>query len=367
MNKALAIAGALLAASTPCSAAGADRLRDAVHVLATLQDQAAAGDPEAESKQSKLIAQIETDLRNSPAKLAGDRKTLEALALLLFSSGNPNLTENRVAIPDGGNVTVRVFKGALAYARADQRGALKELKGIDPPALPHMLGGRVALVRAILLASSDLPAALDDLSVAQRLMPGTLIEEGALRRCVAFAGRLARQSELGRCALRYVRRFRASIYWPDFAEALVAAYARQPDGDATRVLEALRQVTAELAGGRRCRLALDVARASLMRGKLALAAKAAEWAKGLAMAESGEMARGELYAAAAMIASEQGRDAAAMLDRLKPENLDARDKLLLTQAQTLRRAIDRPPDMTLAAAKQALPPDQHGSQEMPAP
>jgi chemotaxis protein MotC len=367
MIRAWATSAALLAAGTTnCMAAGADRLRDAVHILATLQDQAAAGGRDAEAKQSKLIAQIETDLRNAPMKLAGDRATLEALALLLFSGGNPNLAENRVTAPEMEDVTVKLFRGALAYARADQHGALKELKDLDAMALPHMLGGRVALVRAILLASSDLPAALDDLSAAQRLMPGTLIEEGALRRCVAFAGRLARQSQLDRCALRYIRRFRESIYWPDFAEALVEAYARQPD-DAMHLVDALRQVTAPLPASSRCQLALELARAALLRGKLNIALESAEWAKSLALAESNEMLRGGLYEAAAMVASDRGADAAAALGRMKREKLDARDRLLLTEAQALRHAIELAPAMSLAEAKQVLPPDQRTNAETPAP
>jgi chemotaxis protein MotC len=364
--RAWALAVALLTANaTDGMAAEADRLRDAIQILASLQDHAAAGDLDAEGRQSKLIAQIETDLRNQTATLAPSRKALESLALLLFSGGNPNLVENSVARPAGEDVTAKLFQGALAYARADQQGALKQLKDLDPQVLPHMLGGRVALVRAILSASNDLPAALDDLSAAQRLMPGTLVEEGALRRCVSFAGRLARQAELARCALRYLRRFRASIYWPDFAAALVEAYSRQPDGEASRLLDALRQVTAELPASHRCLLALELARAAVTRGKLGIASQSAEWARMLALAGSVEMTRAELYGASAMIGSERASSAANVLNRLDPEKLDAQDRLLLKQAQALCQAIARAPVMSLAEAKQALPPDQRGDAEAP--
>ncbi len=77
----------------------------------------------------------------------------------------------------------------------------------------------MALVKAILTSAEDLKAALLLLGTARALMPGTLVEEGALRRCISFAGKLPDIEQLEHCASSYIRRFPKSIYWKEFEES----------------------------------------------------------------------------------------------------------------------------------------------------
>ena len=135
------------------------------------------------------------------------RNNLRALAVLLLSGANPNFVESQTLNLQMDDNMRNLITGALSYARADREGAAKFLAKVEVKALPPSLAGRVALVRSIIGASDNAVRAIDDLYTARELMPGTLVEEASLRRCVAFAGRLADKQRLRFCSERYIRRF----------------------------------------------------------------------------------------------------------------------------------------------------------------
>jgi chemotaxis protein MotC len=360
MKKTVAIA-AFIVSGLQASLAG-DRLSASIATLEILQDRMAQGDAGAEKQQSRLIAQIETDILNGSPRVPGDRRTLEALAIFLFSGGNPGIVEKRLQNSDTDIEETHLIKGALAYVRADRQQALKELSGLDASELPATVGGRVALVRAILLASSDIPKAMADLDAARRLMPGTLVEEAALRRCVAFAGVQKDAARLQNCGQRYMRRFHASIYWKDFAEGLVKSTILLAGSfpDFSNMIE-------PLPSERRRMLTLEVARAAVMAGALALARISAEHARTLSRAESVDMDRASLYSAAADVAD---ADASAVFDRVDKINetrLSNEDAKLLAELRKVRSEIEREPDISLQEALRIVPPAERTTEDSAKP
>ncbi len=355
MKKVIAIA-VFIVAGLQASLAG-DRLQASIATLEMLQDRMAQGDAGAEGQQGRLIAQIETDLLNGLGQLPADRKILESLVVLLFSGGNPGIVEKRLAKFEDASEKSHLIKGALAYVRADRGMALKELSGLDASSLSAPIGGRVALVRAILLASSDMPKALADLDAARRLMPGTLIEEAALRRCVAFAGVQKDVSRFQTCGKKYMRRFATSIYSKDFDDGLVKSAVQL--GGSLAVLQEMMEI---LPSTRRRLLALALARAAVMSGAMGLARASAEWAQTLAMAGSHDMGRAYLYAAAAEIAGETGSEALKRFGEIDENMFDPADRKLLADLRQLRAEIEREPEMPVEEALRIAPPGERGSQ-----
>ena len=210
----------LMAASSAGASGGANlQFRNAIRTLEKIQDATASGEHSAVDVQSKLIIQMGTDLQNTKQSDLQDVRNLRAIAVYLFSGGNPNIAEKQLTplkIEPGDKA---LLDGALAYARAEKANAVKYLKEVDLASLPPTLAGRVALVKAILTSAEDLKTALQLLGTARALMPGTLVEEGALRRCVSFAGKLPDIEQLEHCASSYIRRFPKSIYWQEFEDS----------------------------------------------------------------------------------------------------------------------------------------------------
>lgn len=210
----------LIAASNVWASGDASlQFRNSARTLEKIQDATASGDNAAVDLQSKLIIQMGTDLTNAKQSDLQDERNLRAVAIYLFSGGNPNVAERRLIPMKLEPENKVLLDGALAYARGDKAGAIKFLEHVDLASLPPTLAGRVALVKAILTSAEDLKAALLLLGTARALMPGTLVEEGALRRCIIFAGKLPDTGQLEHCASSYIRRFPKSLYWKDFEES----------------------------------------------------------------------------------------------------------------------------------------------------
>lgn len=347
----LAAASIAVAMASPAQSADPLQLQKSVRTLAALQDRAADGDAEAARLQSRLISQIESDIRLTPKDVLGNPHNLRAIAMLLLSGANPNLVEAQTLNLPMDETMRNLISGALAYARADREGAAKLLGKVEVRHLPPSLAGRVALVRSIIGASDNTVRAIDDLYRARELMPGTLVEEASLRRCVAFAGKLVDKQRLHFCSARYMRRFPKSLYFAEFEEAFAGAVAQTGLGEGneiTALLESLRR----LKSRERRQLLLRLSRAALTHGRHELATRLAREAQALALAASVDMARSRLYLAAAAIAGEGPGDQAEVLAKIEAGKLDSQDARLLADVRRLAGQIASKPDLPRDTARQ---------------
>jgi chemotaxis protein MotC len=353
MNHRLGLFAAALLLLSPVMPRAADelQLQKSVRVLASLQDRTASGDNEAARLQSRLIAQIESDIRLAPGEVLRDPRNLQALAVLLLSGANPNLVEAQTLnLPMDENMR-NLISGSLAYARADRDGASKLLAKVDVGHLPPSLAGRVALVRSIIGVGDNPLRSIDDLYRARELMPGTLVEEASLRRCVSFAGRLADKERLRFCSGRYIRRFPHSLYFQEFEESFANAVAQSGFGAGEEFGEIMDNL-ARLSTPERRRFLLLLARTALTHGRHQLAAGFAENARDLALAGSGDMARAKLYLAAAALAGDKFSEEAAKLAAIDPAALPEADAKLLADARRLVQQIEEGPGIPLDKARQ---------------
>lgn len=154
----------------------------AVRLLQQLQDQVAHGSTAAQAAEPKQLVRIgEVFAAADPAAWTNTRNA-GAAVLYLFSAGKPAVVraamQRATLSPDND----RLIKGALAYAEGQDGTARALLGTFDPRALPAVLGGHLALVLATLYADTDPQKAGQMLDSARLLVPGTLVEEAALRR-----------------------------------------------------------------------------------------------------------------------------------------------------------------------------------------
>jgi chemotaxis protein MotC len=341
------------------------QLAQSIGVLSMLQDATAQGDEEAEGRQARLIAQIETDILNGPRLLEADRKTISALTSFVLSGGNPNIVEKHLLLADENEPHFHVLRAALSYVRANRANALKEVERLDAMELPATIGGRMALMRAILRASSDMPKALDDLDLARRLMPGTLLEEAALRRCIAFSGDNNDRSRFENCGQRYMRRFPKSLYWKDFADGFVKSAVKLSEVKLDAA--SLRHMTQGLPPAKTRDLALGVAQQAISKGAFDLALSVSVWASELALAGSVELHRARLYRIAALIADPGGSKELQSIEGLDEARLPAVDGALLAKLRDIRNVIEREPQISYADALQLVSPPERESLSVDVP
>jgi chemotaxis protein MotC len=322
------------------------QLRDTIRTLESVQDKTAFGDQGAADLQSKLIIQIEADINNATVAELQDERNLKAIAVYLFSGGGPDVVERRLTSLTVAPEMKTILDGALAYARADKANANKYLGDVHPEDLPANLGGRVALVKAILIADEDPTRALNLLATARVMMPGTLVEEAALRRCISFAARLSDVRHVEQCGSHYIRRFSTSVYRQEFNDSLALALIQVDYLGATGTLEALSNMLNDLSPVERRTMLLVIARAAIGRGKLVLASACA--GKTLEIPQAGhlETARANLYLGAAMIVQNEldaGKEKFTSVDK---GLLDASDAALFKKVLDLAAQISERPKLS---------------------
>lgn len=343
---AILLSATCLLAASSAGASGVANLqfRNAARTLEKIQDATALGNNAAVELQSKLIVQMGTDLTHAKESDLQDERNLRAVAVYLFSGGNPNVAERRLIPLKMDPENKVLLDGALAYARGDKAGASKFLGQVELASLPPPLAGRVALVKAILTSADDLKTALSLLGTARALMPGTLVEEGALRRCISFAGKLPDIEQLEHCASSYIRRFPKSLYWKDFEESFTLSLIEMDYLKAGGTLPRLNLILKDLPPADYRKILLAISKAAVGHGRHALAISSAQSAGELSGEGSVEMARSKLYEGAILIAGEGYEAGKTKLEQIDTSLLDTSDRPLLKKALELSRQIARKPD-----------------------
>jgi chemotaxis protein MotC len=238
-----------------------------------------------------------------------------------------------------------VLDGAVAYVEGRPDEARARLGGIKTRDLPATIAAEIALVQSALVAQNDTKAAMERLDEARLLMPGTLVEEAALRREIFVAGQADDFDKFEALAQQYFRRFRHSIYAGNFRQRLALAVARfslvqQPDRF-PRLVALLDQ----LDGTGQRTLYLLIARTALVRGKVEMADLAAERLLGLTEEGSPERERAWFYRAAARVVTDVHEEAFLDLQKIEVARLPERDAELLRAALAVGRNV-----------RKALPP-----------
>ncbi len=312
----------------------------AVRSLQVLQEMVAHGSTSAQGAQPKLLSHIADVFAAADPAVWKERRNAQAAVLYLFSSGKPAVVRALLARAVFAPESDRLLKGALAYAEGED-GVAKALLGkIEPKSLPQSVGGHLALVLATLFATDDAAKAGRMLDEARLLVPGTLVEEAALRRQIFLSADAATLDKFVSLSRQYIRRFHTSVYASNFKHRLTSfATAIAVSGDLTRLAK-LDPVLAELPAAERRALYLELAQAALVQGKTMTGRYAADRAVLLAQDSSVDAARAKLYAAAASAPTDDAGAGRSILAQVDPSRLSARDAELREAAMAVAETVD---------------------------
>jgi chemotaxis protein MotC len=309
-----------------------------VRTLQALQDEIARGNLDAHNAQPALLTRLGEKFQEADPGVWKDPRNSRAVVTYLLSGGSPQVvgtlrSRNVLSIDDG------ILDGAIAYAEGRPDEARARLGGVSARTLPATLGAEIALVQSALLAQSDLKAAIELLDEARLMMPGTLVEEAALRREIFVAGQVDDFDKFESLAMQYFRRYRHSIYAGNFRQRFALAVARFSFAQQTDRFPRLAAVLGQLDRASQRALYLLIARTALIRGKMEMTDLAAERVVELTEEGSSERSRGRLYRATARLVTDAHEEALSELQKIEGSRLPKRDAELLAAALMLGRNV----------------------------
>lgn len=301
-------------------AAEAADLAEMVRDLNALQNRMAIGDAKARNDAAKQFEAIDAAIAAAEPESWKAERNIRAASVYLLCGGAPAaLREIHDAgfAPEG---QTQLLDASLRYAEGEI-DAHKSLLEIDAKAFPPILGGHLALVQGGSMIGVDNARAIALLDLARLLMPGSLVEEAALRREIALIDPAQHGEKLSLLTDRYVAKYAGSPYASHFWEQFLAIFLDASAKTEPRILARLEAVLDKAAPGERLDVFLALSRRALLAGRFEEAAnrlhKAEATGPGDAARKRIAAYRGVLLA----LSAEQGASALRDIDLLglKPE------------------------------------------------
>ncbi|MES2029337.1 MAG: chemotaxis protein [Pseudomonadota bacterium] len=302
-----------------------------VRSLQMLQDQIARGDLDAHNSQPALLKRLGESFLKADAAVWKEPRNSRAAVTFLLSGGSPQVVAS-LRSRNVLNIDESIVDGAIAYVEGRTDEAKSKLASIKPRSLPAALGAEIALVQSALVAQDDLKVAIALLDEVRLMMPGTLVEEAALRREIFIVGQDDDFDKFEALAIRYFRRYRHSIYAGNFRQRFALSVARFSFVQRPDRFPRLVAVLDHLDRASQRALYLLIARTALVRGKTKMTVLAADRVFALSDDDSAERARARLYRAAARVATSAHSTAIAELEQIDKTKLSERDVELQTAA-----------------------------------
>lgn len=333
-------AAALAATPSPDPAPPSGEPYQLVRVLQAVQDGIARGDTAAHGRHPALIRQIGEKFLAADPNVWSNPQNGQAVVVYLLSGGAPQIV--RKLPRERLSVDERLFNGALAYVEGRQDEAREILKDVKPRAVPSGVSGHIALVLGTLLANSDAPAAIERLDEARLLLPGTLVEEAALRREILLVGQAEDFEKFEFLTLVYLRHYGSSVYSGDFWQRFSSALMRSSLAFDERRFARLSAMLQQLDRASRLKLYLGIGRAALIRGRLAVARLASEQALPLSGDGSSDSERAHLLRGAARALADDHEGGLGEVKAIDSSKLPERDVPLLHATLQLMFDIRKP-------------------------
>jgi hypothetical protein len=154
---------------------------------------------------------------------------LEAIALYVLSGGDPSIAAK---FSKSAAITAHhkaLLQGVVSFATADFTKAKEELLPLDGKQFNTVLDAQLSMVQVQLEAYEQSEKSLKRLSYVADIVPGTLIEEAAIRRMIPVFAKLDDPSGFAYWTKRYLRRFTQSFYYLDFETSLINTFVRRAE------------------------------------------------------------------------------------------------------------------------------------------
>lgn len=306
-----------------------------VRSLQFLQENITLGSRASQEAQQKFLVQMTERFLSADMQIWRGRKNFAAAIIHALSGGDPAVLRGLIKQGAIASADLPLAEGTLAYAEGRAKDASGLLLSVDVRSLEPALGGYVALTQSALVAETDPKRAGQLLDLARLLMPGTLVEEASLRREVTAVVQDGDIEKFERLARQQLTRFRQSLYATAFRGQFTEALIKLDYNTQSGRLRVIAEILDALPASEQRELYLLIARRALMTGKTEMARFAADRAAGLVANAGPDDARADLYAAAALIVTDDFDAALGKLKAIDMSKLTPEDSQLLQNALAL--------------------------------
>ncbi len=321
----------------------------AVRTLSVLQERVAQGDETAFAMQREVVQEIAAELKAFSPTVWRSQRNREALIKYALSGGDPEQLRVVLTQKYFEAAEMPLAEGSLAYAEGQRTQALRHLEKVDVFALPPSLAGHVALVKALVLANTDLARVIVLADEARLLSPGTLVEETALRLAMEGAAARADRAKFEALASRYFRRFPRSPYLSAVIRPVAKAMVEQDYGEKPESARWVQGVVHYLDPQKLVQFYAAFAEIGLRAGKLATTVNAARMARKYARQSSPEYAWTQAYEGAALAIGLAPEEGLALLNSAEAVGVPQSVGELIAGARAISHLIRSPPQAHVQA------------------
>ncbi len=324
----------------------ADAVRQPFHAVRTLgllQERIAQGDETAFAMQRDVVQEILGELKSFPPAVWREQRNRHALIKHALSGGDPEQLRAVHAQKLFTDAERPLAEGALAYAEGQRSLALRHLDRVDVFTLPPSLAGHVALVKALVLANSDLTRVIRLSDEARLLSPGTLVEETALRLAMEAAIAQSNRAKFEALASRYFRRFPRSPYLGAVIRPVAAAMVENGYGEEAEGARWVHSVVHYLDPQKLVQFYAALAEIGLREAKLATTINATRMARKYARNGSLEYAWTQAYEGAALVIGLAPEEGLALLNAAEASGVPEAVGELIAGARAISHLIRSPP------------------------
>ncbi len=347
-----------LAIAAFASTAGAEEFKEGlppykmIRSLQSVQDSIAQGDTSASDMQRFMLSVIDRSLREADPSVFEDPRNVDAALIYAMSGGNPSTLNVLIQKDAAGNFDNRVTDSLIQYFRGKGSAAKKILEETVPEYRTTDIGPYLALVAANAVMQNYPEKAMEYFDWARLVLPGTIVEEAALRRSLVILGKNHAVDRSRTFFRRYFQRFPLSPYSTQVVDLFVD-YLMENFGAVSR--EDIVALVDPLPQNRQQAVYLRVARRAALEGLHDLGQFAAGRVFELEPDETSAVNRiARLYLGLTTLPAGKVDQADELLSRLSDEMLGPQERRLRNAAEYVLDEISRPiPVESLTQAQEA--------------
>ncbi len=282
-------------------------------------------------------------LRDAAEEASQDAALRDHAEIFVLSGGDAALLERWQGSVPKRSLEEKLFDGVMAYGRGNAAKAEAKLLKLDPRSFDPMRGGHLALAQALLAARTSPEHSFGYFDMAGLLLPGTLVEEAALRQIVVLAARTGNNEQFSAAASTYMSRFPHSAYVGGFEAQIIYYIAHFEGRGGVSILQDM--LKAHPRGWGRCLVCFltAIAEQAALLGKVELAATATLAVMPRVPEDSNEKQRALLYYGSTLIVTNDFARGLETLKSVKPEKLSHKDQELLQASLSLAAKLRETP------------------------
>jgi chemotaxis protein MotC len=296
-------------------------------------------------------------LREAAAEASQDAALRDHAEIFVLSGGDASLLERWEGSVPKRSLEEKLFEGVMAYGRGNAAKAEAKLLKLDARSFDSMRGGHLALAQALLAARTSPERAFGYFDLAGLLLPGTLVEEAALRQIVVLAARTNNKDRFSDAACNYMSRFPRSAYVGGFESQVIYYITHFEERGGVSILQDM--LKAHPRGWGRCLVCFltAIAEQAALLGKTELAATTALAIMPRVPEGSPEKQRALLYHGSTLIVTNDFARGLEILKSVKPEKLSHKDRELLQASLFLVAKLRETPIEFTQARLESLRPE----------